>query len=97
VLLPDLLFNASLAGIALDPKTALVAHAQGNRPNIPDLMFPTIRLAIELKAPGRKATPGQLHELAVLRQAGWQTLVTDDMDEAWNTILSLARPQSPST
>lgn len=86
-ILPDLPFWPGLNGIKLDPRTAYIAQTQGNRKGIPDLSFPTLRLAIELKrSPAEKPSPEQLREHAALRHAGWEVLVTHDIELAWNTI-----------
>lgn len=90
--LPDLPFWPGLNGIKLDPRTAHIAQTQGNRKGIPDLSFPTLRLAIELKrGSAEKPSVEQLREHAALRHAGWEVLVTHDIELAWNTITTAWR------
>ena len=52
----------------------------------PDLVFPSLNLAVELKCKGNKPTPAQKGWLADLESFGWQTAVCYSLEEVQEVI-----------
>ncbi len=67
-------------GEARDARTGAVLRSMGVRRGVPDVLVPTARLAIEMKAPGKAArvTPEQAEYASALRAHGWRVEVADD-------------------
>lgn len=76
-----LLFRPGLEGLLTATQRRKAAEV-GMVPGWPDVMiFDRPGMAIELKAPGRRATPAQLRCLAALEARGWVVMVSADYDE----------------
>lgn len=75
-------------GEARDPRTGAALKAMGVRRGVPDVIVPTARLAIEMKAPGKRSrvTTEQAEFASNLRAHGWRVEVADDWTDAARMI-----------
>lgn len=75
-------------GEARDPRTGAALKAMGVRRGVPDVIVPTARIAIEMKAPGKRSrvTAEQAEFASNLRAHGWRVEVADDWTDAARMI-----------
>lgn len=92
---PDLLFWHTPNGEDRDAAVAIVLKAMGVEPGVPDLFFPTLRLFIEMKAPGGRMSESQARVREKLLLAGYIVRVYDDHEQAFAFIEGFMRERTP--
>jgi len=92
---PDLLFWHTPNGEDREPKVAVVLKAMGVEPGVPDLFFPTLRLFVEMKAPGQRMSESQARVREKLLLAGYIVRVYDDHEQAFAFIEGFMRERTP--
>lgn len=79
-----------------DPRTAIVLKAMGVRAGVPDLFFPSLRLFIEMKAPGEGMSDSQQELAELLRVVGYTVVTYTGHKAAFAYLEGFMRDRQPN-